>query len=567
MFTLISDIGRIAFWAARWVFGILLILWLGWLVKTQLNELDALESSVQYLKNGELQLRSELSELSAQTKQSLTRLKRATAAQLDRRISELTQKIESKNQQLLELDSMLTKLNPAKQLDVARLKIEIGLATQELERLHDLKKVSAQSSKIGMLAEDCTKIHRQHVGEWNAYQGTVARLRAFNASSSRFFQWIPLSDGFRTRQTLEAERDTHAINTQKLKSQHAECLADQAAAKRVLNDLVKEKVSAQKNPQAEKALAELNDHIQALQGDADKHWFKSLLLDPGKQLLPTAAYTFMVLLSGFIATKLGLYFVLTPLAGRQAPICLQPNARSPANVPSSKSAVSLSIPVAPDSELLVRPSYFHSAPDYCSTSLKLFLNNHFIMTSLAARMYKLTAVHGQRPFVAVVSAGQDSLAELLQFEVGEGEAVCIRPSNLVGIIQKRSSAVHITRHWRLANLQAWLTLQLRYLVFHGPVTIIVKGCRGARAVSVTEGRAIDQVSTIGFSADLNYSISRTETFLPYMTCEKRLLRDRFSGQSGFYIFEEMPTSSKRSHLKGRGIVGGVSDAVLKLFGV
>ncbi|MCK7502947.1 MAG: hypothetical protein MZV70_01815 [Desulfobacterales bacterium] len=28
--------------------------------------------------------------------------------------------------------------------------------------------------------------------------------------------------------------------------------------------------------------------------------------------------------------------------------------------------------------------------------------------------------------------------------------------------------MQITRHWRLGSLSAWLTLQLRYIVFHGP---------------------------------------------------------------------------------------------------
>lgn len=568
MFSLVLDVGG---WVARrigWFFLILALLWAGWLVQAQFRDLAALESNVQYLKNGEFKLRNDLSELRTQTEQSVARLKTATVARLDQRISELTKQIESKNRKLLELDSILTKLNPAKHLDVARLKIEVELATQELEHLRYLKEISAQSSKLGKLAGYCENIRQQHVGEWEAYKITVAKLTALNASGSKFLRWMPLSDEFRTRQALKAERRQHAINTQNLKLQHGQCLADLSAAQRVLNGLEKAKVFVLNNKNTQAALAELNGQIQAIQGKADKHWLKPLLFDPLRQMLPIALGILAAAILVPIAIKLILYFVLAPLAAKQSPICLQPNseARNPAGMPDSKSAVSLSIEVAPDSELVVQSSYFHSAPDRCTTSPRLLLNNRFVMTSLAAGMYDLTVVRGNESFVATVSSGQESLAELLRIEIGEGEAVCIHPSNLVGILQKLSSPATISSHWRLGSLQAWLTLQLRYLVFHGPASIIVKGDRGVRVESAVEGRAIEQVSTVGFSANLNYSTTRTETVMAYLTGKKGLLRDRFSGQSGFFIFEEMPNPSKRSGITGRGFEG-VSDAVLKLFGI
>lgn len=180
-------------------------------------------------------------------------------------------------------------------------------------------------------------------------------------------------------------------------------------------------------------------------------------------------------------------------------------------------------------------------------------------------MYNLTAVRADEPFSATVSSGNDALAELLSFEITRGEAVCLRPTNLVGVIQKRDAPVEITSHWRLGSLQAWLTMQFRYLVFHGPVTLIVKGGRGVRIESA-DGRSVEQVSTVGFSANLDYSTSRTETVLAYLSGKKGLLRDRFVGRSGFFIYEEMPDPSKRSGISGRGIEG-VSDAILKLVGV
>jgi hypothetical protein len=84
--------------------------------------------------------------------------------------------------------------------------------------------------------------------------------------------------------------------------------------------------------------------------------------------------------------------------------------------------------------------------------------------------------------------------------------------------------------------------------------------------SAAEGKSIEQASTLGFSAHLDYSAVRTETAMAYLTGQKGLLRDSFSGQSGFFIFEEMPDPLKRSGMSGKGLEG-VTDAVLKLFGV
>lgn len=567
MFSLALDVSRWIFRRIGWFLVIVAILWAGWLVQAQLKDLADLESNVQYLKNGESKLRIDLSELEAQTEQSVAKLKLAAATQLDQQIFELTKQIESNRLKLRELDGILTKLNPAKQIDVARLTIQIELATQELEHLHYLREISAQSSKLGRLAEDCEKVRQSHVGEWKAYQAADARLTSFNASASFQSQWNPLSAEFETREALEAAKNGHALNTQNIKTQYDQCLTNQATAQRVLNGLEKAKTFVLKNQITQAALTELDGHIQAIQRKADENWLKPILFDPLKQIFPIALGILATAICVPVAIKLCMYFLLAPLATRQSPICLQPNAgtRRCLEMPNSKSAVSLALEVAPDSELVVHPSYFHSAPARCTTAPRYVLNSQFFMTSLAAGMYNLTAVRSDQLFDATVSSGHDALAELLRFEIGDGESVCLFPRNLVGIIQKRSSPVRISSQWELV-LQAWLTMQLRYLVFHGPASIIVKGCRGVRIESAVECRAIEQVSTVGFSANLNYPTSRTETFMAYLCGKKGLLRDRFAGQSGFYIFEEMPDPSKRSGITGKGLEG-VTDAVLKLFGI
>jgi len=141
-----------------------------------------------------------------------------------------------------------------------------------------------------------------------------------------------------------------------------------------------------------------------------------------------------------------------------------------------------------------------------------------------------------------------------------------QPHRLIGVVQPQAQPLKITRHWRLGTLNAWLTLQLRYLVFHGPATLVVKGCRGVRVERADQGRSINQAATIGFSANLAYSTLRCETFGAYLMGRQELFNDHFGGGPGFYVYEEMPHGGARTGLFGRGLEG-FSDSVLKVLGV
>ncbi len=126
--------------------------------------------------------------------------------------------------------------------------------------------------------------------------------------------------------------------------------------------------------------------------------------------------------------------------------------------------------------------------------------------------------------------------------------------------------MRITRHWRLGTLQSWLTLQLRFLVFHGPGQLVMKGCRGIRIESAGTGRLINQAATLGFSANVDYANTRCETFVSYWIGKEDLFNDLFTGESGVYVYEEMPDLKRTTGITGRGLEG-LTDAVLKVFGV
>ncbi len=111
-----------------------------------------------------------------------------------------------------------------------------------------------------------------------------------------------------------------------------------------------------------------------------------------------------------------------------------------------------------------------------------------------------------------------------------------------------------------------MELVLRFLIFHGPAKLIVKGCRGIRVEQAGKGRSINQAATIGFSANLAYSNTRCETFASYLMGKQELFNDKFAGENGFYFYEETPHFGKKTGITGRGIEG-VTDSILKIFGI
>ena len=103
-------------------------------------------------------------------------------------------------------------------------------------------------------------------------------------------------------------------------------------------------------------------------------------------------------------------------------------------------------------------------------------------------------------------------------------------------------------------------------MFHGPVRLVVKGCRGVRVEKAGGGRRIDPAATIGFSANLAYSTARSDTFAAYLMGEQPLFFDSFAASDGVCVYEETLRAGARGGRFGRGLEG-FSDAILKVFGL
>lgn len=293
-------------------------------------------------------------------------------------------------------------------------------------------------------------------------------------------------------------------------------------------------------------------------------------------LWPALAILALAVASGPIAKAL-LYYVVAPFAANRPPMRLLPGAAGDVRARVADghletgngkvSGSSLALTLRDDEELWVHADFLQSRSSTAAVSTKFWLDPTRPFTSLAAGLFLLHRVVADRSRALLLSSTRHDLLELAAIELPAASAFVLRPRGLVGIVQPIGRPIRITSHWRFASLHGWLSLQLRYLVFHGPGQLIVKGSRGVILESAADGRVINQAGVLGFSAGVERSTARCDTFLPYLRGQQDLFNDRFHGAGGWFVYEEMPSpGAPRSLLFGKGFAG-LADSVLKVFGI
>lgn len=327
--------------------------------------------------------------------------------------------------------------------------------------------------------------------------------------------------------------------------------------------------------QKERAIEQIRRQIAGVDAKLEKE-FVSRLATVVYQQLPIALGVLLGIILVPIGIKAFLYFIVAPWVTGRAPIRLMPSASggilspsvegSPANGRGRMSAVSQPVVLGENEELIVQPEYLQSTSLQARKKTRWLLNARFPFASVLSGMYMLTRVGPAGSEPVVISATRDPLSEVGIIDLPDGAAFVCQPRSLAGVIQDRGNPIRITRHWRLGSVQSWLTLQLRFLVFHGPGQLVMKGCRGIRIESAGTGRLINQAATLGFSANLDYANTRCETFVSYWTGKEDLFNDLFTGEAGVYVYEEMPDLKRAAGITGRGLEG-FTDALLKVFGV
>lgn len=443
----------------------------------------------------------------------------------------------------------------------ALLPVQKELARQELTYLLRLRAylVAVSSRQVQQRALEMRR--REHVAAYAQYQDLKNKKQALGTLSQAWMEnRLPLDDDLSSLQ----RRLDHAAS---VSNSAAHAYQEQQAAIRQLGELAGPAVLRVDQDALDAANAQWTARLAQGRAAVDANWIARL----GTPVLRQLPLAFAILLSGLlihIAIKALFYYVLAPLATRCQPVRLLAAPKDGAPAPrATPSAVSQTVYLEPGQELLLLPDYLQSVSAAASKTTKWLFDWHAPWTSLIAGMVLLTRIRTDAADAIVVSSNADPLSEVALIAIPAGAALVFQPRALVGVIQHAAAPLRMQRRWQLLSMHAWLTMQLRYLIFTGPVTLVVKGSRGVRVESAGAGRRsrlISQAATLGFSAQLAYSTVRSATFIAYYTNRAALLDDRFEGD-GVYVYAETARPATGG-VAGRGMEGLV-DAVLKVFGV
>lgn len=285
----------------------------------------------------------------------------------------------------------------------------------------------------------------------------------------------------------------------------------------------------------------------------------------GEVIFIRALLALLIILGSPYMIRLFCWFVLAPVAMRRASIELSVPQGGGASIGvGAASATTVALRVLPGEEILVRQDYLQTSSLSGTKQTQWFLDWKKPLTSFASGLVFLTRIRGDGEIITI-SATRDGLAEVTLLALPVGASCVLQPRALAAVAQPIGHPVRVSSHWRLGSLNAWLTMQLRYLVFHGPARLVLKGGRGVRVEPAERGRVFGQDQLLGFSADLAYAVARSETFWPYFVGREPLLKDRVQAGDGVLIVEEAPLSVRLGK-RSRGIEGLI-DAGMKAFGM
>lgn len=536
------------------------------LIQKAITEWSSLNTEHTSLQADQRHLENYLRTAKAGLSSRLIHLKNASEKTLDARIAAVDREIGEKNIEQQKISGLpdLFKSGSVQSSIATRIKLDLEINLLKQERDH-LIALSSTIREPGNLEQ----LRQKHIAVYNQLKQNETEQNNLRKVSP-FLVHIPASVPNRKLNQL---RELHKQLEQDNRIAHENHKRREISAKTAAT-------AAQSFNFREDQLKAIVRPLQSAIDDREKsiqdNWI-SRFSQPVINVLPSAAFILLAIVLTPLAIKVVFYFVLAPLASRRPPICILPGAAGIVNTQSDNaddrlgqirlSSVSQRITLAESEELLIHPEYLQSSPLNARIDTRWLLDWSLPLSSLASGMVALSRIRCADDLTPIViSSTRDPLSEVGILILPEGSAIVFQPRSLVGVVYSNDIPLQITRHWRLASLHSWLTLQLRYMVFHGPSKLIVKGCRGARMEDATSGRRINQAATMGFSANLMYSTTRCETFVPYLMGEQSLFLDSFTGTPGVYVYEEMPRFGQKRGITGRGIEG-LFDSLLKVFGI
>lgn len=314
----------------------------------------------------------------------------------------------------------------------------------------------------------------------------------------------------------------------------------------------------------------LDDRIRGKRAELSRN-AATMIWDAVRPVIGWALWIMAAIMLVPPAIKAFWFFVIAPIAARLAPIRIRPDLEGEIGWAADGdgkvgTAVSRRVTIGPSEELLIKPEYLQSSINDARIDTGILLNRKFLFASLATGLAGLTRIRADREATVSLAAAQDLIDEVGIIRIAEGSAMVFQPRNLVGVLQHIGRPLRIESVWRTGHLSSWLTLQLRFLVFHGPCALVVKGARGVALEPAAHGRRIAGAATMGWSAGLAYSVRRSETFFAYLTGKQSLFNDSFEGADGRIVYEQMPRAGARGGFWGRGLEG-LGEGMMKIVGL
>ncbi len=565
-------------WVARrlvWLVAIIAILVIGHLIQRefhhvwQFNEDEAVAERLRAEMDSVL---THAKSIESRTRDAAKALLQLPATTLAARRNDLDNQILAAKAKLSEVQSLSALLTPGEAIITsAKLRIELSALEQERRHINGLLPKVEKLSSYGPTGEEAVRAqpvaHRTHVELYALWQEKAAEYKSL-PKTQKF--WRAISNEYVDPEKVRRELDQLYAAVEGAAAAAAKIDAQVSHLQQLRTDLKATSRFDYDESVVDAVRKDLASELAAREERLTNNWLK-WVVTPVKAVYPAALVVLASVILLPLALRPLLYYVGAPLAARRPPIRLVPESNGRVDPPAAdnnsfRSSISQTLVVDREVELLVKPEYLQSVPDACSSRSRTVLRGSYFLTSIAAGLFNLTRVTSDTPQSVVLSAGRDSLTELAVLSLPEGSAMVFHPRSLVGVVQNTELPVKITSHWRILSLHAWMTFQFRYLVFHGPGILIARGARGVRIESVRGGRDLDQECTLGFSANLGHSTRRSQTFRAYLTGKKELLKDRFIGDSGYVVYEEMPSHGSRSGSGARGIEGAL-DSALKVLGI
>lgn len=515
------------------------------------------------LRETETRLRSDYAQLTDTFHKATSRLETQSASELDRRIAETRRDLDKERRRLGERRGILAlyRRGPRALLEDQRGRLQLVLLARQLESLEAARLLvgnrdaQAKQQEARIRFEESDRLCRE----------ATERLQRLDRQwVYRWRSWLESTEHkalVATRESRCAERETARRTLNAASYVQGSVEQAQALYTRSRRELASSLDTALADLSRERAEAETRwtgTFRQKLQLWADEWHLRSLLTK--------ALGAFLLVLATPYLIRLLFWLILAPLAERRAAIKIAvPGGRGAPVPPTEPSKTSVAIHLTADEELLVRQSYLQTASHSGAKATQWLLDWRHPLASVVSGLCFLTRIRGEGD-VTTVSAVRDPFAEVAILTLPEGSSCVLQPRALAAVVQPLAKPLRITSHWRLGSLNAWLTLQLRYLVFHGPCRLVIKGGRGVRVEKAERGRVFGQAQLVGFSADLAYSVTRTETFWPYFLGYEQLFKDKVEAGEGVLIVEEAPMAA-HTHREARGGLESAFDVLSKALGI